>query len=144
MCKDQKNLDLLPEVLHFIKIEDQTELLDHAYEYYHKIHDCNLDYNSMLDSAIDDAAKWYQSQKLSALHQKLHQIMSDTGLCEQFGECVSDNLKTDEEPFKNIGYYLCKAYLEEDLDQLLVAICGWSMGSLLNLTFKGDDEECTT
>lgn len=62
MCKDQKKSDLIPEVLSSITIENQTELLNHAYEYYHKIHDCNLDYNSMLDSVIDDAATWYQSE----------------------------------------------------------------------------------
>lgn len=59
-CNDQRDRNLLPEVLIPITIEDKPELLDYAYEYYHKIHDCNLDYNSTLDSVIDETAKWFQ------------------------------------------------------------------------------------
>lgn len=58
-CDDRRNRDLLPEELSSITLEGEAELLDYAYEYYHKIHDCNLDYNSTLDSVIDETVKWF-------------------------------------------------------------------------------------
>ena len=137
-CADRKEKDMLPEVLVPLILEDEAELLEYAYNYYHKIHDCNTDYNSTLDAVIDQTAKWFTDNHLNPTKKKLYGIMSDTDLCGRFAEYFFDQINTDDEPLFKIGYYLCKAYAERDIEQLLISICGWSMDSLLGALYGED------
>ena len=51
--------------------------------------------------------------------------------CEQFAEAFFDSIDTDDEPRDRCGRYMLKAIAENSVDDLLIAICGWSAASLM-------------
>ncbi len=55
------------------------------------------------------------------------------GLALAFTAQVMDD---DEKPAR-MGYYLAKAILDGSVEDLLVAVCGWSINSLLNIAENG-------
>ena len=61
----------------------------------------------------------------------LESILEDTDKCERFAEVVLDEINSDEEQPHHIGSNIIKAYQNGDCDALLIALCGWSMDSLL-------------
>ena len=134
-CTDRKQKDMLPAPLVPLTLENEIDLLEYAYNFYHKIHDCNIDYNSTLDAVIDQTAEWIQQQN-SSIQNRLFRIMANPQMCSRFAEHLFDQINTDDESLEKIGFYLCKAYTEGDLNQLLVSICGWSMDSLLDAVFE--------
>lgn len=74
--------------------------------------------------------------------QKILEVFDESAI-EKFAEEVTRQIATDEESFQKKGYQIMKAYLEgpETADNMLIALCGWSMKSLL--VFAGltlDDE----
>lgn len=76
----------------------------------------------------------------------LAEILADTDKCETFGSIVIDEISNDDEAPHKTGSSLIQAYQNGDCDAMLVALCGWSMGSLLekyNTQRYGDTtEEC--
>lgn len=79
----------------------------------------------------------YQNQGLSLSDNKseiadtLESILCDSDRCEEFAEVVLEEIRSDEEQLHHIGSNVIKAYQNGDCDELLIAICGWSMDSLL-------------
>ena len=61
----------------------------------------------------------------------LESILESCDKCERFAEIVLDEISSDEEQPRHIGSNIIKAYLDGDCDNLLIALCGWSMDSLL-------------
>jgi len=57
--------------------------------------------------------------------------MNNDELCILLAEVFEEEIQTDDETYRKKGYYLLKAILEKDLNGLLVAVCGWSIHSLL-------------
>lgn len=51
---------------------------------------------------------------------------------EAFGRRITEQVETDDESPEKIGYYAAKAILDGSMDDLLIAICGWSVSSLLD------------
>ena len=51
--------------------------------------------------------------------------------CEQFAEAFFESIDTDDEPRDRCGRYMLKAIAENSVDDLLIAICGWSAASLM-------------
>lgn len=45
-------------------------------------------------------------------------------------EVIYEQMQTDDEPMHKQDYWIRKAVREGDCDALLIAICGWSFGSL--------------
>lgn len=77
----------------------------------------------------------------------LAEILTDTNKCETFGSIVIDEISNDDEAPHKTGSSLIQAYQNRDCDAMLVALCGWSMESLLekyNGNRYGDtiDEYC--
>ncbi|WP_320888914.1 DUF4866 family protein [Bacteroides sp.] len=76
----------------------------------------------------------------------LDEILADTDKCETFGSIVIDEISNDDEAPHKTGSSLIQAYQNGDCDAMLVALCGWSMDSLLekyNTQRYGDTtEEC--
>ena len=56
---------------------------------------------------------------------------------EKFGEVFCEQIETDDEKKQRIGYYLAKAILDDSIEDLLVAVCGWTSESLLNIADFG-------
>lgn len=51
--------------------------------------------------------------------------------CEQIAETFFESIDTDDEPRDRCGRYMLKAIAENSVDDLLIAICGWSAASLM-------------
>lgn len=62
----------------------------------------------------------------------LESILEDTDKCERFAEIALEEIRNDEEQLRHIGSNIIKAYQNGDCDAMLIALCGWSMDSLLS------------
>ncbi len=74
----------------------------------------------------------------------LDEILADTDKCATFGSIVIDEISNDDESPHKTGSNLIQAYQRGDCDAMLVALCGWSMDSLLdkyNKKRNGDDTD---
>lgn len=67
----------------------------------------------------------------------LESILKDTDRSERFASIVLDEIQNDEEQLHHIGSNIITAYQNGDCDAMLIALCGWSMDSLLD-KFKDD------
>lgn len=68
------------------------------------------------------------------LKEKIIQVMQRDNCIdayEQFAAAVFDSIDTDDEPWDKIGRYLLKAFLDDSVDDALIAICGWSTETLM-------------
>lgn len=78
------------------------------------------------------------------LKKKLLALMqqgTEQDACSNFARSVLDSVKTDDEPLDKIGYYLLKAFLEDDVSDAMIALCGWSMESLMIMSGMLPDDE---
>lgn len=72
---------------------------------------------------------------------KIAEIMQDGAKCEALAEEVLSQIATDDEATHKIGYFLLKAYMENSVDDVLVALCGWTLESLCVRAQIIDDNE---
>ena len=63
--------------------------------------------------------------------------MSDAEKAEKLGEAFVEQIASDDEKKQRIGYYFAKAILDDNVEDLLVAVCGWTSESLLNIAEFG-------
>ena len=73
----------------------------------------------------------------SKTYDRLRAVMADMNKAEKFGDALCNQIETDDEKHSRIGYYLAKAILDDSIEDLLVAICGWTSESLLNIAEFG-------
>ena len=59
-------------------------------------------------------------------------VLQNPQKAEAFGRRITEQVETDDESTEKIGYYAAKAILDGSVDDLLIAICGWSVSSLLD------------
>lgn len=59
-------------------------------------------------------------------------VLQNPKKAEAFGRRITEQVETDDESPEKIGYYAAKAILDGSVDDLLIAICGWSVSSLLD------------
>ena len=63
--------------------------------------------------------------------------MGSLEMSEKLGEAFVAQVVSDDEKKQRIGYYLAKAILDDSIEDLLVAVCGWTSKSLLNIAEFG-------
>lgn len=68
---------------------------------------------------------------------RLGAVMADAEKAEKLGEVFAEQVASDDEKKRRIGYYLAKAILDDNVEDLLVAVCGWTSESLLNIAEFG-------
>lgn len=61
----------------------------------------------------------------------LDDILQSRDRCERFAKVIIDEIKSDDESLHNIGHHVITSYQNGDCDALLIALCGWSMNSLV-------------
>lgn len=78
-------------------------------------------------------------QKHLSLWQKkmnrsiIQTVLNDEELLERFGETLIDEINNDDEPMEKVARQLLNLCLrEEHADDFFIAICGWSVDSLLS------------
>ena len=60
-------------------------------------------------------------------------VLNDEELLERFGEILIDEINNDDEPMEKVARQLLNLCLrDEHADDFFIAICGWSVDSLLN------------
>ena len=69
--------------------------------------------------------------------ERLCEVMTDAEKSEKLGEVFAEQVASDDEKKRRIGYYLAKAILDDNVEDLLVAVCGWTSESLLNIAEFG-------
>lgn len=61
----------------------------------------------------------------------MDEILSSEENCDLFMEVVMQEIQTDEETYRHKAHQLIQAYREENCGNMLIALCGWSMHTLL-------------
>ena len=69
--------------------------------------------------------------------ERLQSVMGSPEMSEKLGEAFVAQVVSDDEKKQRIGYYLAKAILDDSIEDLLVAVCGWTSKSLLNIAEFG-------
>lgn len=64
---------------------------------------------------------------------RLLAVLADTEKAEALGDTFYNAVTTDTEPSRRSGYYLARAVLDGNIDDLLVAVCGWRIETLLDM-----------
>lgn len=99
--------------------------------------------NQNISSQIE-TDKGCTTSKSNIERDSLDEILADTDKCETFGGIVIDEFNNDDEAPHKIASSLIQAYQNGDCDAMMIALCGWSMDSLLNKYNKkrnGDDTD---
>lgn len=101
----------------------------------------NGDENSRLNYALTvkpfASANGLYPKASGKTYDRLRAVMASMEKSEKLGEVFCEQVETDDEKQQRIGYYLAKAILDDSIEDLLVAICGWTSESLLNIADFG-------
>ena len=101
----------------------------------------NGDENSRLNYALTvkpfTSANGLYPKASGKTYDRLRAVMASMEKSEKLGEVFCEQVETDDEKQQRIGYYLAKAILDDSIEDLLVAICGWTSESLLNIADFG-------
>ncbi len=64
---------------------------------------------------------------------KIHKVLEDNVLLEDFSQLLIDEINNDDEILEKKARQLLNLCLnDENADEFFIAICGWSVDSLLN------------
>lgn len=101
----------------------------------------NGDENSRLNYALTvkpfASANGLYPKASGKTYDRLRAVMASMEKSEKLGEVFCEQVETDDEKQQRIGYYLAKAILDDSIEDLLVAVCGWTSESLLNIADFG-------
>lgn len=77
---------------------------------------------------------------------KLTEFLKDTDKAEAFAEVFQREMQSDTENPCRMGHYMAKAIIEDNIEDFLVAICGWTSKTLVQFTEKKllEDKENTS
>ncbi len=67
---------------------------------------------------------------------KLAEMLTDEDKTEAFAEVLKREMATDTENPSRMGHYMAKAIIEGNIEDFLVAICGWTSKTLVEFTEK--------
>jgi hypothetical protein len=73
--------------------------------------------------------------------KKIFESDYDDELYERFYDGFMEEIQTDDESITHVVRDMLKAYRDNDADGMLIAICGWSMESLMKKARLIDDED---
>ena len=65
--------------------------------------------------------------------EQLRAVLEDEEKTAAFSQKILETIDTDDESYEDIGNSVIHALLKNDAEGLLIALCGWSAESLLNL-----------
>ena len=69
--------------------------------------------------------------------KRLWKVLADDELAKKLAETFIDEIENDDETLEKVGYHMAQAILENNAEALLIAVCGWSSKSLLNIMERG-------
>ena len=59
-----------------------------------------------------------------------------------FANALLESIRTDDEKPERMGRYIMKAIKENSFDDLMIALCGWSLKSLMQQAYILRDDDC--
>lgn len=59
-----------------------------------------------------------------------------------FANALLESIRTDDEKPERMGRYIMKAIKENNFDDLMIALCGWSLKSLMQQAYILRDDDC--
>lgn len=66
---------------------------------------------------------------------KIQAVLNNSNLLEQFGEILINEINNDDESYEKVARQLLTLCLNnKNADDFFIAICGWSVDSLLDKT----------
>ena len=65
--------------------------------------------------------------------EQLRAVLKDEEKTAAFSQKILETIDTDDESYEDIGNSVIHTLLKNDAEGLLIALCGWSAESLLNL-----------
>lgn len=77
------------------------------------------------------------SQLSEATRNRLFAVMENGEKAEALAQAFTEQVMNDDENPARMGFYLAKAILDGNVEDLLIAVCGWKVESLLNLAECG-------
>lgn len=82
---------------------------------------------------LDDATKYKSNYTMNYENEEelMDEILSSEDNCETFMEVVMSEIQSDEETYRHKAHQLIQAYREDNCGDMLMALCGWSMHTLL-------------
>ena len=63
-------------------------------------------------------------------NSRIQKVLDDNLILEQFSELLIAEINDDDEPLDKKGRHLCLT--DNNADAFFIAICGWSVNSLLD------------
>lgn len=64
---------------------------------------------------------------------KIQAVLNNSNLLEQFGEILINEINNDDESYEKVARQLLTLCLNnKNADDFFIAICGWSVDSLIN------------
>lgn len=72
--------------------------------------------------------------------ERLIAVMNDSTKAEAFARAFCDQFKSDGDSYESIGFHMARALLNNNIEEFLVAVVGWTSRSLLNIAETGSAE----
>ena len=66
----------------------------------------------------------------------IEKLMNDSDFCEVLGDVIRYAVLSDDASSRSVGMYALRAYKDNDANDMLIAICGWSMDTLIKMARK--------
>lgn len=73
----------------------------------------------------------------SETRKRLVGVMENSAKAEAFAEAFFKEISTDDEPHERCGFHMARAILDNNIEEFLVAVTGWTSKSLLNIAEHG-------
>ncbi|MDR1504559.1 MAG: hypothetical protein LBT43_19095, partial [Prevotella sp.] len=68
----------------------------------------------------------------------IDRFLEDEDKCGRFAEVLINEINSDDEGFHKVGRQFIRAYLQENPEMMLIALCGWGMDTLISKVNKTD------
>ena len=101
---------------------------------------CSCLHNDTVEEDMEDVKRWLNEMTLEQTNNNMNydkeeelmdEILSSEENCETFMEVVMSEIQSDEETYRHKAHQLIQAYREDNCGDMLMALCGWSMNTLL-------------
>ncbi|MBF0648722.1 hypothetical protein IR083_07810 [Dysgonomonas sp. GY75] len=69
----------------------------------------------------------------------IDRFLENEDKCGRFAEVLINEINSDDEGFHKVGRQFIRAYLQENPEMMLIALCGWGMDTLISKVNRTDD-----
>lgn len=106
---------------------------------YNKQDECSpLNYELVVE--VVDLNKGLVSLNDEKVLRRLERMHADTEKAAKMVEAFVTQIKTDSEPYEDIGHHMIEAIINNNIDNFLISVCGWGIESLLNFAESGTEK----